>query len=288
MENNASFNPQLTNLLNEIVADMSRDVVKEDFSIIVVDKYDWCVCVLSLLAKQINLCDSCILLLENGMEQEAYLLARSQFNNMLWIRYICDGEDNSRVQEYLYQPNVGQIKQSMNFKKILREFSEQLDEKFHEPSWLKKINKVISENKKILKEAELSDLKIKQVAELAMQDVTLFGMYITMYNEGSKIEHSDISAVSSYRKKILEEYSDSQIFSIDLSKSDKDTWMYVFRNSLTCLFFSFESLWNRLNDREEHLFEKTNVAEPMFYRDKLVSIMLKFNACQEILEGFER
>lgn len=222
------------------------------------------------------------------MEQEAYLLARSQFNNMLWIKYICDGEDNSRVKEYLYQPNVGQIKQSNNFKKILRKFGDQLDDKFHESSWLEKINKIIFENEKILKEADLSGLKIKQVAELAMQDVTLFGMYVTMYNEGSKIEHSDISAVSSYRQKVLDEYSDSQIFSIDLSKSDKDSWMYVFRNSLTCIFFSFESLWNRLNDREEHLFEKTNISEAMFYRDKLGSIMLKFNACQEILETVDK
>lgn len=288
MENNASFNPQLTNLLKEIIADMSRDVVKEDFSIIVVDKYDWLICVISLFAKQINLCDSCVLLLENGMEKEAYLLARSQFNNMLWIKYICDGVDNSRVQEYLYQPNVGQIKQSMNFKKILREFGEQLDEKFHEPSWLNKINKVISENKKILEEANLSDLKIKQVTELAMQDVTLFGMYVTMYNEGSKIEHSDISAVSTYRKKVVDEYSDSQIFSIDLSKSDKESWVYVFRNSLICLFFSFESLWNRLNDREEHLFVKTSVAESIFDKGKLAKIMLKFSVCQKMLDDYEK
>lgn len=49
MENNASYNPQLTNLLKEIIADMSRDVAKEDFSIIVVDNYDCYVCVLSLL-----------------------------------------------------------------------------------------------------------------------------------------------------------------------------------------------------------------------------------------------
>ncbi len=288
MENNASFNPQLTNLLKEIIADMSRDVLKEDFSIIVVDRYDWCVCVLSLLAKQVNLCDSCILLLENGMEQEAFLLARSQFNNMLWIKYICDGEDNSRVKEYLYQPNVGQIKQSMNFKKVLREFGDQLDEKFHEPSWLNKINKIISENKKILKEADLSDLKIKSISELAMQNLTLFGMYVTMYNEGSKIEHSDISAVSTYRKKVLEEYSDSEIFSLDLSKSDKHTWTYVFRNSFICLFFSFESLWNRLDKREQHLFEKTNSTEAMFDKVKLNEIMFKFSICQKMLDDFEK
>lgn len=288
MEQTASYYPQLTSLLKEIVDDMSKGVLKEDFSIIVIDEYDWCVCVLSLLAKQVNLCDSCILLLENGMEEEAFLLARSQFNNMLWIKYICESTDNSRVKEYLYQPNVGQIKQGMKFKKLLRKFGNQLDEKFHEPSWLKKINKIISENKKILKEADLSDLEIKQISELAMQDVTLFGMYITMYNEGSKIEHSDISAVSKYREKILEEYSDSQIFYLDLSTSDINIWTYVFRNSFICLFFSFESLWQRLNEREEHLFEKTDYTEAMFDKETLNKIMLKFSICQKMLEDLEK
>lgn len=288
MEQTASHYPQLTSLLKEIVDDMSKDVLKEDFSIIVIDKYDWCVCILSLLAKQVNLCDSCVLLLENGMEEEAFLLARSQFNNMLWIKYICEGIDDSRVKEYLYQPNVGQIKQGMNLKKILRKFGNQLDAKFHEPSWLKKINKIISENKRILQEAELSDLEIKSISELAMQDVTLFGMYTTMYNEGSKIEHSDISAVSKYRKKILEEYSDSQIFSLDLSTSDINTWMYVFRNSFICLFFAFESLWQRLNERENHLFEKNDYAEAMFDRESLNKIMLKFSVCQKMIEDIEK
>ena len=71
MEQNASHYPQLTNLLKEIVDDMSKDVLKEDCPIVFIDKCDWCVCVLSLLAKQVNLCDSCLLLLENGMEGEA-------------------------------------------------------------------------------------------------------------------------------------------------------------------------------------------------------------------------
>ena len=44
MEQNASHYPQLTSLFKEIVDDMSKDVLKEDFSIIVIDKYDWCVC----------------------------------------------------------------------------------------------------------------------------------------------------------------------------------------------------------------------------------------------------
>ena len=207
---------------------------------------------------------------------------------MLWIKYICEDIDDSRVKEYIYQPNVGQIKQGMNLKNVLREFGNQLDDKFHDPSWLQKINKIISENKRILQEAELSNLKIKSISELAMQDVTLFGMYITMYNEGSKIEHSDISVVSKYRKKILEEYSDSQIFSLDLATSDVNTWKYVFRNTFICLYFSFTSLWKRLDERENHLFEKNDYAKHMFDREALNKIMIKFTVCQKMLEDIEK
>ena len=76
---NASFYPEMTKMLKKIIDDISEKIIKEGTPIILVDEYSWYREVLSLMAKQINLCDSCLLLLENGMEQEAYLLARSLF-----------------------------------------------------------------------------------------------------------------------------------------------------------------------------------------------------------------
>ena len=90
---NGSHAPELTDLLKEITEDIAKYVIKEGQPIILIDEYSWYTEVLSLMAKQVNLCDSCILLLENGMEQEAYLLARSQFNNALWIKYLCEAEE---------------------------------------------------------------------------------------------------------------------------------------------------------------------------------------------------
>ena len=102
---NGSHAPELTDLLKEITEDIAKYVIKEGQPIILIDEYSWYTEVLSLMAKQVNLCDSCILLLENGMEQEAYLLARSQFNNTLWIKYLCEAEegDNTRFKEFFYQ-----------------------------------------------------------------------------------------------------------------------------------------------------------------------------------------
>ena len=101
MRNNqtASFYPNLTDMLKAIINDIAENILKEGQPIVIVGDYSWYREVLSLFAKQVNLCDSCILLLENGMEQEAYLLARSQFNNMLWIKYICSDTDNEKVKE---------------------------------------------------------------------------------------------------------------------------------------------------------------------------------------------
>ena len=60
---------------------IGKEVLKEGRPIIILEGYEWIREVLSLLAKNINLFESCLVLLENNMEQEAYILARSQFNN---------------------------------------------------------------------------------------------------------------------------------------------------------------------------------------------------------------
>lgn len=129
---NGSHAPELTDLLKEITEDIAKYVIKEGQPIILIDEYSWYTEVLSLMAKQVNLCDSCILLLENGMEQEAYLLARSQFNNALWIKYLCEAEegDNTRLKEFFYQPDINQLRSNQNLKKMIRDFGDTLDDRF--------------------------------------------------------------------------------------------------------------------------------------------------------------
>lgn len=150
---NASFYPEMTKMLKKIIDDISEKIIKEGTPIILVDEYSWYREVLSLMAKQINLCDSCLLLLENGMEQEAYLLARSQFNNMLWIKYLCnDDTENTRVKEYFYQPHINQILSCKNIKKMIKEYGTELDEQLVSEENIQKLNDCISENTQILEE----------------------------------------------------------------------------------------------------------------------------------------
>lgn len=57
-----SFYPEMTGLLKEICDDIAKELIKEGQPIILIDEYSWYREVLSLMAKQINLCDSCLLL----------------------------------------------------------------------------------------------------------------------------------------------------------------------------------------------------------------------------------
>lgn len=285
-EQNTSFYPELTKLLKEIIDDIAKDILKEGQPIIIVGDYSWYKETLSLLAKQVNLCDSCILLLENGMEQEAYLLARSQFNNMLWIKYICDDSGDEHVKEYFYQPHISQILTNKNLKKMLDEFEDSLDERFDKTSMISSLDNNIAANKSVLQQEGIA-VKPKSIAELSKQDGVLFGTYVTLYNEGSKFEHSDISKTRRYRREIIDGYTDDQVFMIDLGTSNKEEWLTVFRYSLQSVFFAFESLWRRITTQEDHLFVDTTLSKAAYAKQDLKKILLKLGTCMDMLEKEE-
>lgn len=58
---NGSYAPELTELLKEIIEEIAKNIIKEGQPIILIDEYSWYREVLSLMAKQVNLCDSCML-----------------------------------------------------------------------------------------------------------------------------------------------------------------------------------------------------------------------------------
>ena len=55
---NGSYAPELTELLKEIIEEIAKNIIKEGQPIILIDEYSWYREVLSLMAKQVNLCDS--------------------------------------------------------------------------------------------------------------------------------------------------------------------------------------------------------------------------------------
>lgn len=283
---NASFYPQMTELLHDIIDDIAQNIIKENQPIILLDGFSWYREVLSLLSKQVNLCDSCLLLLENGMEQEGYLLARSQFNNVLWIKYICEDTDDSRVKEYFYQPHINQIRNCKNLKKLLSEFENEFDDKFKDEK-ISKLNKEIAENEKILSDERIGKNKEKSILELSKQSKEFFATYITLYNEGSKFEHSDISKTKLYRKQVSEDYNSDMIFVFNLSESDKNCWLTVFKYSFLSLLWAFDSIHSRVMNREEQLFWNTSFGNAVYTKEDFIRILLKFSTCQQLLDKYD-
>ena len=55
------------------------------------------------------------------MEQEAYILARIQFNNSLLISYLCDDHNNERTKDYYYEYHISKLLQFRNIQKNVSE-----------------------------------------------------------------------------------------------------------------------------------------------------------------------
>ncbi len=276
-------------LSRQIQEHLNKDILKEGQPIIILEKYEWLREVLSLLAKQSNLFESCILLLENNMEQEAYILARSQFNNMLWISYLCNvnNNNNNRVKEYFYEPHITQLQQLNNIKKYLHHLPEdnQQFEKFNMLD-LGAIDSNIGIIKAILKtEGYVVDnpqkpLRNKSIFELTDKDPLLLGMYNSFYNDASKFEHADISTVKNYRNSVVDDVSTNIAFIFDLSKSNNVLWKSVFKHTLAILFQSINALYKRIKNHDNHLFDFKQFEEAGF-----CSLIVNINTASDIVES---
>lgn len=169
---------------------------------------------------------------------------------------------------------------------MIRDFGDTLDERFKGEETITKLNRGSKEIRKILKRENLGESP-KSIAELAKQDPILFGMYITLYNEGSKFEHSDISTTKLYRRQAAEGYPTDQVFVFDLGKSNKEGWFKVFQYSQMSLFFAFDSICKRVKERESQLFEATPYGKGAYSEEDFNRILLKFKACMSLCERYE-
>lgn len=286
---NTNLIQQAISLSRQIEEHLNNDILKEGQPIIILEKYEWLREVLSLLAKQSNLFESCILLLENNMEQEAYILVRSQFNNMLWISYLCNGNNNKRVKKFFYEPLITQLQQLNNIKSYLHDLPQDTPqyEKFASLD-IKAIDSNLDRIKSILKdEGYVVDdpkkpLRNKSIFNLTEKDPSLLGMYISFYNDASKFEHADISTVKNYREQVVDDVSTDIAFRFDLSRSNIILWKSVFRYALTILFQSINDIYTRIKNGDAHLFEFKQFEEAGF-----ASLIVNIKLASDIVDSIE-
>ena len=272
--------------LRAILNTISSDLLLQDKSIIVADEgeeFIWFIEVLSLMAKQVNLCGACLTLLKSDMEQEAYLMVRSQFNNMLWIKYLLNDIDGTHLKEFIAQPYISQIFTNKKLKETLdhleESFKEKLGESLGKPP-VEALDESISRYETELNNMGIRDKKPKSILKLAEESSELFDMYITLYNEGSKFEHSDISTTKMYRKSILPQYDNSHVFSFSLNTHDAEMWERVFNYSNMCLFFSYDAIRKRILDKERHLIDGVGNIKGAYDENTLKMIDVMFAKLQ--------
>lgn len=268
--------------MRTILKAISSEELKQGNSIIVADEgeeFRWFIEALSLMAKQVNLCEACITLLEKDMEQEGYVLARSQFNNMLWIKYLIEDPDRSHLDEFIAQPYVSQIFINERLKESLNHLDEEFKKKLKEllgrdPETA--LDEGIDRCKKEKDRLNVSDNKPKSILKLAKTNPDLFDMYITLYSEGSRFEHSDISTTKMYRKSILQEYDNDHAFSFELNTHNDEMWDRVFNFSHMCIFMSHDAIRGKITGSERHLIDGVGNIKGAFNEQGLKSIDMMF------------
>lgn len=237
----------LISLSKQILEQINTHILKDNQPNIVQEGFEWLRESLSLLAKQSSLFESSLILLEKNKEEEAFVLTRSQFNNALWINYLCKDENGERFKEYTYEPTKYQIRQLINARKYIMGLPEEPQYKDF-PTLLDSINHKITECKQYLKSEGISNknLKTKSIYDLSKEDLTLWGMYLSFYFNASKFEHADISTVANFREQIMDEYSINDVFRFNMSKSNESLWKVVFRWAIQILYTTIDVLYKRI------------------------------------------
>lgn len=211
--------------IKNIKIDIEKLLTLNDKTYQIPSEYKWFREVITLYAKQHNLLKSAIILMDNEMNEEAYILVRSAMNNYFLIGYLLnDDNERSRLNEYKNQPLISEKYFLNNVKEMIQgEFGQRMNEKgMTIPYTLENISSRIAEIEHEMNTCHIRPnerpLSIKKIAENS--DSHGFDFYATEYYRASKFEHSDISSVYIYRNDIEAE-SDNLKFKIDLSKTNE-------------------------------------------------------------------
>lgn len=212
--------------INDIMPKIESVFIKNGESYIITPKYDFFREALTLYAKQHNLVEATLVLLENNMNEEAIVLARSILNNYFLIGYILsDDNQKSNLKEYQIQPLVSERYHWENVREVMRR-----------PIWGRMIEQgkswaiteeQVEERLESVKQQIIAAGYPSQKRPLSIKNTAKFAddhgleLYFTYYTKASKYEHSDISTLSVYKDILDEEYSTDIAFGMNLNRTDE-------------------------------------------------------------------
>nr|WP_302660447.1 DUF5677 domain-containing protein [uncultured Clostridium sp.] len=243
-------------LIKEIMPDIEEYFLLNNRGYIILEGYEWFRDIITLYAKQHQLVSATELLLDNNMNEEAFVLARSIITNYFQIGYLLNDKDGRRVKEYQVQPWLNERFKYKQMKKMLEgDFGKYLKDSNKEfPIEIKEINNKIKEIGKQIKEKGFNvDKPPISVLKMASQSVQYgFELYTLFYLEASKFEHSDIESLNIY-KKAVEEISTNLAFIMDLNSTDTNIKDNIIKVISICYFDSFLQIVQVICNREPQL-----------------------------------
>lgn len=254
------------NLLYDIIREASTYILKEDIPTIIQQGFEPYRDIVTLCGKQTNLLSSILLLLENGHSEESYVLLRSQINNYMLVKYLCTDDNNqTRYKEYILQPLITQYK-------FLKDIRRAISNGWLSKNEFSELNSKIRTCERQLRDYGCDPRDKKQtipitVAKLANLDANLFKIYISLYREASKEEHSDPTSLKNYRDQIVDDVSADIAYKLNLSKSNIELESNILNVSVSTYFLTLRTFLDYINTEHADLL--------MHYNTKMITeIML--------------
>lgn len=183
-----------------------------------------------LFAKQTQLFESFLLLMQHNHTEEGIILFRSMINNSMLIQYLStfdSVESEYRVKNFKAQPFKANLKRLNNYKFALEKGWFEQVTSIKNPMTVSDIEESIEKIKESLIEARLTtqkgkaDTQLLTIRSLAEIDATLFSIYIQYYDIASRYEHSDVTSLDIYKEKIDDETPINKAYIMNLSRTDE-------------------------------------------------------------------
>lgn len=252
--------------LKHIMPEIEEYLIKNNSPFFIQAGYEWFRDVVTLYAKQHNLLEAAITLMDSGMNEEAYIIARSAINNYFLIGYLLnDNKDRTRLKEYHTQPLISKKYQLENIKEMIKgSFGKRMKLKgVTLPYTMKDLNARIKEiESSIIKEGFSKDKKPLSVLKLANKsDSQGFDMYASYYSEASKFEHSDITSLNIYKRAINNDISINQAFIMDLNRTDENLKKIIYSIFIITYLDSCSKICDVIANKEPHLKVNYNISK---------------------------
>lgn len=212
--------------------------------------------------------ESTLLLIENNHAEEAYVLVRSMLNNSMLIDYLCNDETGDRYKNYKIQPTKAELSFYYDIKKAfkngwMKEKLPELDKRIKEYEEFLKQEGFTTNKSWKGKTKKVADTKLLSIKGMDLSDKLLFGHYMMFYREGSKYEHSDFSSLDKYRTSFSEEYPDTAVFILDLSRTDQELGERVLNLAIEIYSFTFFRLLQHITNQQGQLIADDRKSELM-------------------------